>query len=188
MGLDMYLVASRYIGGWDHGTKEEKARFKETMKAAGFGDFHCAGSPSLEVEVTVAYWRKANAIHKWFVDNCQDGVDECQKSYVERAKLEELLLLCQQVLNTVETVEGELDNGTIFYGDGRVEHETKPGQVVAQPEIAASVLPTQSGFFFGNTDYDEYYLQDLRDTIEQIEPLLTDERFKGCEFSYRASW
>ena len=23
----------------------------------------------------IASWRKANAIHKWFVDNVQDGVD-----------------------------------------------------------------------------------------------------------------
>ena len=25
----------------------------------------------------IASWRKANAIHKWFVDNVQDGVDDC---------------------------------------------------------------------------------------------------------------
>ena len=26
------------------------------------------------------YWRKANAIHNWFVENCQEGVDELSRS------------------------------------------------------------------------------------------------------------
>ena len=30
----------------------------------------------------VAYWRKFNALHNWFVQNCQDGVDECQYAEV----------------------------------------------------------------------------------------------------------
>ena len=33
-----------------------------------------------ENENQVAYWRKFNALHKWFVNHVQDGVDECQKS------------------------------------------------------------------------------------------------------------
>ena len=31
-------------------------------------------------ENQVAYWRKFNALHRWFVIHVQDGVDECQKS------------------------------------------------------------------------------------------------------------
>ena len=26
----------------------------------------------------VAYWRKANAIHRWFINNIADGVDNCE--------------------------------------------------------------------------------------------------------------
>jgi hypothetical protein len=188
MGLDMYLSASRYVGGWKHQTEEERDAYRQTMLASGFGDFRCDESPSISVAVTVAYWRKANAIHKWFVDNCQGGEDNCQRSYVDRGKLQELITLCKQVLDTVETVPGDLDDGRTYHSDGTVEQHTKPGQVVAQPSVAAKVLPTASGFFFGSTDYDEYYLEDLRDTIKQIEPLLTDERFAGCDFYYRASW
>ena len=40
--------------------------------------------------VKVAYWRKANAIHGWFVDNIQDGVDDQNEYYVSKEKLEEL--------------------------------------------------------------------------------------------------
>jgi hypothetical protein len=46
----------------------------------------------------VAYWRKANAIHRWFVDTCQDGNDDCRQSYVSREQLQKLLETCKAVL------------------------------------------------------------------------------------------
>ncbi len=50
------------------------------------------------VTISMGYWRKANAIHHWFVQNVQDGVDDCGRHYVPRAKLEELLSIVKQVL------------------------------------------------------------------------------------------
>lgn len=48
----------------------------------------------------VGYWRKANAIHKWFVDNVQDGEDDCQYHRpVTKNDLETLKGLCKEVLN-----------------------------------------------------------------------------------------
>jgi len=44
------------------------------------------------------YWRKANAIHGWFVDNVQDGNDDCKEYYVPREKLKELFGLVTLVL------------------------------------------------------------------------------------------
>lgn len=46
----------------------------------------------------LAYWRKANAIHKWFVDNCGDGYDDCQEMYVSEDKLIVLRDLCERVM------------------------------------------------------------------------------------------
>jgi len=46
----------------------------------------------------VAYWRKANAIHGWFVREAQNGVDECQHSLVHREQLQELIDTCSKVL------------------------------------------------------------------------------------------
>ena len=46
-------------------------------------------------------WRKANAIHKFFVDTCQDGNDNCQRHYVSRESLEELL----ETINTILAVK-----------------------------------------------------------------------------------
>jgi hypothetical protein len=46
----------------------------------------------LQVFEKFAYWRKFNALHGWFVDNVQDGKDECQLSReINRDDFESLL-------------------------------------------------------------------------------------------------
>lgn len=47
----------------------------------------------------VGYWRKANQIHNWLVNNVQNGVDDCGEYEVSYEKLEELKNLCQKVLS-----------------------------------------------------------------------------------------
>jgi len=49
----------------------------------------------------------------------------------------------------------------------------------------AKILPNQSGFFFGSTDYDEWYLRDIEATIEGLEIALKDN---DGDFYYSASW
>lgn len=148
----------------------------------------CDSSPSLTLRATVAYWRKANAIHRWFVEHVQDGNDDCRRAYVTRDQLAELIAACRAVLDSVETVEGRVAEGSTHYPDGRVEHHSRAGAVVAQRGIAAATLPTQGGFFFGKTDYDEDYLADLRDTLRQVEPLLSEEFHRKFEVYYHSSW
>ena len=49
-----------------------------------------------DLSINIMYWRKANAIHNWFVVNCQKGVDECQRTYIERSQLVELKDACDK--------------------------------------------------------------------------------------------
>lgn len=183
MGLDMYLYRKSYVRNWDH--QKSESRHEITVKLGGVIREDIQPERICGIIEEVAYWRKANAIHQWFVDNVQDGDDECLETHVEREQLAELVGLCKQVLNSVETVHGDVSTGTTFHPDGRIEEHTIPGQVVAQVGIAELLMPTQSGFFFGSTDYDELYLDDLRETVRQLEPLLTD---KTGDYSYRSSW
>jgi hypothetical protein len=90
MGLDMYLNAKRYIWYNEEDLAETVAKVFPEL----------AGRRVKEVIVEAMYWRKANAIHKWFVDNVQDGVDECEEHYVSREQLTELRDLVKQVLDT----------------------------------------------------------------------------------------
>lgn len=190
MGLDMYLTARRYISGYGFEGEAERKRFAAVLEVVGIDDSHCkrCATPSGEVSITAAYWRKANHIHRWFVENVQDGSDDCQSSYVERRQLQELIATCKDVLASVETVQGKCATGTVYHRDGKVEHQTQTGRVIAQQSIAQDKLPTQAGFFFGGTDYDEFYLRDVESTVEMLEAVLNDDRLEGWEFYYRASW
>lgn len=109
-----------------------------------------------------AYWRKANQIHAWFVDHCQDGRDECQYTEVSLEQLAGLKTTCQRIL--------------------------------ADPTNARTNLPPREGFFFGGYEIDEYYLQDLKKTVEQIEAIETaelarhDQHLPPRRYWYHSSW
>ena len=97
MGLDMYLRASKYVTGVNFGQRdgefyrEPNEDFGNLLKFAGLEkDDIRTDLPSGTIGFTIAYWRKVNAIHQWFVDNCADGEDNCQPTYVSREKLEAL--------------------------------------------------------------------------------------------------
>lgn len=184
MGLDMYLERRSYVKNWEHTPPEERHSVRVLRNGA-----ECSIKPDRVSYVIeqVAYWRKANQIHKWFVDNAQSGDDNGEPHEVTRAELQELVDLCKQVLASVETVPGTVHDGTQFHADGRVEPITHEGVVIAQAGLAAQLLPTQSGFFFGGTAYDEYYLEDLRNTIAQLEPILAIEN-DDATYEYTASW
>ena len=97
MGLDMYLRAKRYVSNFDFrpDDKELNQKIRESL-----GLNHLNDSDGLEVSVTVGYWRKANQVHQWFVDNVQRGEDDCKSYWVQKSKMKELLDLCKEVLET----------------------------------------------------------------------------------------
>lgn len=53
---------------------------------------------------------------------------------------------------------------------------------------ASSLLPTRSGFFFGNTEYDEWYDDDIKQTIKTLSNVLKKTDFDKEEVFYQASW
>jgi hypothetical protein len=50
------------------------------------------------------------------------------------------------------------------------------------------ILQTSDGFFFGSTDYDEYYWDEITRTRDELSKLLTNPKAKHWDFYYRASW
>lgn len=94
MGLDMYLYKRTYVKNWDHFTDEQRTN----IVVEGGRGAHVDASRVAFVTEEVGYWRKANAIHAWFVRECADGVDECQPTEVTTAKLIELRELVRKVL------------------------------------------------------------------------------------------
>jgi len=155
MGLDMYLYRREYVGGWVwNEDPKEQAMYNSILEYMGAD--RCVSSPSAHIELTVAYWRKANAVHKWFCD-LDGGRDECQSIYVTKGNLIELRDLAKSVIK--------------------------------QPAMAGDVLPTAKGFFFGSYDYDDWYMEDMKNTVEQIDKVLEScKNLEYVDFIYQSSW
>lgn len=183
MGLDMYLYAERYIGGWQHADEKQRDTFQKVTALANLPTTD--ESPSVEVKATVGYWRKANQIHHWFVTHVQDGTDDCRSYHVERDTLRELREVCQKVLAL------PCESTTVTYnqlGPAGLETAREEGRMLSERATAEAegLLPTQAGFFFGGTEYGEWYLRDIEGTVTILDRALALD--EGIEFSYRSSW
>lgn len=183
MGLDMNLYKHTYVGN-----KYKKDDEKVTINNLP----HIKTERISTIVEELAYWRKANSIHNWFVQNVQRGVDTGQESYVEVEKLQELLDTINEVIDKSILIDGQVHNGTTWTKDGTLEH-WEPGKVILNPEVAESLLPTQSGFFFGGTNYDQWYYEQLEYTRDILTEILAEEAENvenklWCDYYYRASW
>ena len=157
MGLDMTLSRKHYVKNWGHNEGEYAVSVElngqpiPTMGKVAY------------IQEEAIYWRKTNAIHRWFVIEAGDGNDDCTPIHVSIEELTELRDKCLEVL----------------------EDRSK----------AEEILPAMSGFFFGSTEYDEYYFEDLKTTADDLTHLLkADEKLKqwnnkhSVEYWYSASW
>jgi hypothetical protein len=157
MGLDQYLYASNHLSGGEWREQEEQDAYAKIADALGADSFENKEYPSITVNVKVGYWRKANQIHNWFVNNVQEGEDNCTEYYVSREQLQELLSVCQQVKTSKSA------------------------------EVAEELLPTLLGCFYGSYEIDDWYWQQIDDSIEQLERVLTKVP-EGWSFAYDSSW
>jgi len=182
MGLDMYLYKMNYVKNWDHQSKEEQ----HTIRIERGGKLRTDILPQRIVYVVeeVAYWRKANAIHRWFVENVQRGNDDCGEYYVGRDKLQNLKDACHKVLAASVLINGKVKNGE-RYENGVWCQILEDGKTIANADVAHDILPTQEGFFFGSTDYDEWYYKDIAYTRDTLAKVLDEP---GDEFKYSSSW
>lgn len=112
-------------------------------------DMGLASRPKEKTELT--YWRKANQIREWFVNNLEDFHDEGE-SKVEKEDIEDLLDVCKKVL----------DNH----------------------ELAPELLPVSEGFFFGSNEYDEWYFEQIEETVESLTSILSSVDWENEDVYY----
>jgi hypothetical protein len=155
MGLDQYLTAKTLVVGGEHSPEGSRNTYETILTAVGSPTVLEKVLPTATVSVQVGYWRKENAIHKWFVDNVQNGDDNCAEYFVSRERIGELKEICEKVL--------------------------------ADHSLANELLPTVDGFFFGTTDYDDWYFQGVKDTVEIMDICLSPQ-YENWEFTYQSSW
>lgn len=94
MGLDMYLYKKTYIGAnYEHNCISGTLALKRQEEPINVNI-----NKIVYIIENQAYWRKANQIHHWFVQNVQGGEDDCKPYEVSGEQLLELVELCKKVL------------------------------------------------------------------------------------------
>lgn len=160
MGLDMYLEVRKFVPAKNYKvidgdySSEFHQEYIDILEASKMKSLAAVDSVGLSITETAIYWRKVNSIHNWFVNECANGVDECQPTYVSREKLEQLLGIVTEAIDTKN----------------------------------AELLPPASGFFFGSTDVDEWYWNDLKYTQVELKTILDKTKNEDISFIYQASW
>jgi len=206
MGLDMYLSANKYVERIDWKKSQtapelvEKAEYQRVRKAIGFeGLDEADGVQGIEVSFPVGYWRKANAIHNWFVQNVQGGNDNCDSYDVSREHLQALKVECMKALELAPAIveapamaggipEREMINENPMEAFAKIfEHiQVATHEAEFQRETDGAPLPPANGFFFGSANRDEYWLECARYTLELTEKCLA--MGDRVSFKYQSSW
>ena len=164
MGLDMYFYARKTtyksFSKWDKPDRADETNYPEDLKT--FSDYiYDRNFKSVQTETSyqIGYFRKFNALHSYIVKTFADGVDNCQEILLYKEDVEKIKKVLDDVLNAHQQVEK-----------------------------AKEILPTQSGFFFGSTDYDEFYFDDAKDAADLMQNLLDNFDFENYQLIYKASW
>ena len=144
--------------------------------------------PYKMIHDNIAYWRKANAIHGWIERHIDsEELKNCDDYKITKDMIVDLLLDCSFVLDNTKLVEGKVTNGYRCTDNG-FEPIIEDGLVVEDSTACEDVLPTESGFFFGSTEYTQWYLDDIKYTKSVCEKILDEVDFDRYELYYHASW
>lgn len=155
MGLDMYLYLDKYESkcAWDFRKdynevippevieKVVKKFYPSDLLELGKKNFEW-NFLTKETRYQVGYWRKANAIHQWFVNKCAKGEDDCKPIYVEKEELEELLDACNKVLENHDLANELLPTTSGFFFGSVQYDEWYFKELEYTKELLESVLNT----------------------------------------------
>ena len=210
MGLDMSLYACRSM------VFENDSIFDEIKK---FITIPFPNATLNNIQVEVMSWRKANAIHNWFINNCTNGVkyqlieklrdeflDMCNEAHLPNycewcyptqvfiGQLVKLRDICKEVLDHSELVPAKnIDSYTYQLSPSGVLVEKAnmvDGYVILDPTFARKHLPTIDGFFFGSTDYNQWYYEYVKYTYDGLNIILSIDptELRNWNFLYEAIW
>lgn len=163
MGLDMYLYREIYVGA-NHEYRNVQGTV-ELTHAEDDGEripINVDVNKIVSITEHLIYWRKANAIHNWFVNKVQGGNDDCSEYNVFRSDLEELWQICNEILNVEDKDQRDA--------------------------LAYKLLPPTAGFFFGSTTTDEWYYMDLEKTRDILGKELENPKGFEISYKYQSSW
>lgn len=162
MGLDMDLYAVRHLENHESTPAQERAMFRDVLTTTGVKPFTQADSIHfITLKLHMADWKNAFHINQWFEERLPGIEYAGPELEIERAKLQELLELCRNLLKNHDREE------------------------------ASELLPVPQGLFTGlsaasETDryWRECYWHDVERTVEQLDVLLGDPDLTAWKFYY----
>lgn len=135
----------------------------------------------------LSYFRKVNFLVKFFndkmVEYCGGTILDGLDIPIDKEWCEELLEKCTQVVNkynelkTLYTPDTDKNNTKLFESE-------EANNLFAK--FASETLSTMAGFFYGSTDYDKWYLEDVKDVIEHLKNNIIPEFDKLDDNEYIA--
>ena len=159
MGLDMYLKKEQYISTYDVGEycPPKKVKIKIDIE---YKDGHHKEKTIEEQEISPNGGIVIETPFAYW-----RKVNQIHKWFVDLSdkedKCQKIYVTGKQLLELVETCK----------------------TVLADHSKAEKLLPVQEGFFFGSTEYDDWYFEGLEMTIAQLKDVKEED-----EFIYQASW
>jgi hypothetical protein len=88
----------------------------------------------------------------------------------------------------VKNVQNNVDDCGEYYVSHEKLEELLNTCRQAYLERNPSLLAPVGGFFFGNTDIDQYYWEDVKRTIDKIKKITKNKQYPHLSFYYSSSW
>lgn len=166
MGLDMYLYANKYDSKSTYSYDEEKKnKVSKTFYPRALNKLarkHADNNfLSKETFYQIGYWRKFNALHGFIVEHYAEGVDECQKIYLSKDDIKEILKILKEV-------------------------KANPNSAMdIMPPTLGCCFGSQDidGWFIKDVEYSVELFEDVLEMLEK-----NDKRKNYYEIYYQASW
>ena len=121
-------------------------------------------------EERIMYWREANAIHKFIIDNCANGIDDGTPIQITIDVLKNLFARCETILGSSILKSYIADDGSL-----------------TDPLAASLLLPLDDGFVFAS-DYDKRYVDTLKETVKVLKPIVEHPELYTDPIIYESSW
>ena len=151
MGLDMYLEKRTDVRRWNFQKPEEQ--FEVVIKKGGVTYPKFNPEKVSTVVEEIGYWRKANQIHRWFVDNVQSGVDNCGEYFTPISSLETLLELCEKVKADNTLAETLLPTASGFFFGGEEYDEWYFNDIDHTIEVLKEALSDKDASYYYSSSW-----------------------------------
>lgn len=179
MGLDIYFNRFK---------RNKYAEFKEKEKAASKKLRDYEASLIEKYRKSEDYNKQTDYYDKWSEEEKAEH-SRLYNAIPEKGNYGEEIGYFRKVNFLMEFFgyEGNCEDKEIFKSELE-ELQSRCDRVLASKdnELAASILPPQAGFFFGSTDIDEYYFDDVKEVKDWVDGVL--ETFEDDDVVIMWAW